>query len=76
MAGDHLYTRLGLNCFEVRENTFIHPGMVAQRGRIVFVRHLSEFCLALAGATWHQDGDACPTWTDATECRCMTEGSR
>jgi hypothetical protein len=66
--------RIGLKWFSVRETPFIRPGMVASRGRDVYVRHLSEFFLGLAGATWHPEPGNCPTWDDATECRCMTEG--
>lgn len=62
---------IGLNTFEVRENPFIPVGMVASRGRLVFVRHLSEFFIGMAGARWHPNGETCPTWTDADECRCM-----
>lgn len=40
--------------------------------RVVF--HSSAiFHLYLHGATWHDQRQHCPTWSDATECRCDVE---
>lgn len=39
----------------------------------LLVRHMSEYFLWRSGATWHPDGDRCPTWTNS-ECRCMLGG--
>jgi len=72
---DPLPIRLGLNCFQVRENPFIRPGTVASVGLAVYTRHLSEFLTAAAaGVAVHYERTTCPTWDDSTECRCMLEG--
>ena len=39
----------------------------------ILCHHESEFWTAIAGARWHVRGH-CPTWDDATECRCMLGG--
>jgi|GEM_PF-3961930 len=43
-------------------------------GDTLFVRHMSEFFMVLAGARWHPEETGCPTWTDSTECQCMRGG--
>lgn len=44
------------------------------RGPVVVYRHPSEWAVHMARATWHLERRGCPTWTDATECRCMLGG--
>ena len=41
---------------------------------MVIARHESEYLLMWARATWHVHAGHCPTWDNATECRCMLGG--
>ena len=61
---------------EVRASEFLAPGTMVLVGprNAVYVRHLAELTPSLAGVRWHVHGERCPTWTDATECRCMLGG--
>jgi hypothetical protein len=43
-------------------------------GLELWARHPSDLTPGRCGARWHVSGEACPTWADATECRCMVEG--
>lgn len=63
--------------FGVRFNTFVESGTLhvtyAEAGvPVVWVRHPAEWTIHLAGASWHPNGERCPTWTE--ECRRMLGG--
>lgn len=64
-----------LGSFRVEVCPWILPGkwLGGVTHGVIYVRHLSEFFAMCAGATWHVEAAMCPTWTDAAECRCMTE---
>lgn len=63
----------------VEFNAFLRPGMAfvlstAERGFVRVFRHRSEYYLHVTRTRWHVERAHCPTWTDATECRCMLGG--
>lgn len=68
-----------LDLLTVHFNPWVPPGtgfvMRDASGILVrFYRHFSEYALHNSGAAWHVERERCPTWTDATECRCMLGG--
>ncbi|NTX09088.1 hypothetical protein [Myxococcus sp. CA040A] len=52
----------------------IPGGRMVRVGDELFVRHMSELFLVVAGARWHPAETGCPAWTSATECQCTRGG--
>ena len=55
----------------IRASPFVPEGTFWAMNGLILCHHESELWTAVSGARWHVWRGHCPTWDDATECRCM-----
>lgn len=73
LTGENLMRVAQFNSFLPVGRAFLTslPG----RGIELWARHPADLTPARMGTRWHVGMAGSPTWTDATECRCMVEGA-
>lgn len=59
---------------DLKASPYIKEGTFWEMNGQILCHHESEFWTAVAGVRWHVWRGHCPTWDDATECRCMLGG--